>query len=111
MVTVAAMPNTVVMDMARRMLIMLFSDIKLEPLTNVKITKQSTSVMMAAQSSRKRNTFLLAWLPGAVLPKDACMVDLLPLFHSLTSGYGNAWWGIAALRRGLYAYCVRLPTA
>jgi hypothetical protein len=58
MVIVAAMANTVVMDMARRMFIMLFCDMKLLPLKYVKIAKQNTNVIMAAQFRRKRKSFL-----------------------------------------------------
>ena len=58
MVTVAAMANTVVMDMARRMLIML-NDMKRLPLMSVKTMKHSASAMTAAQSSKKRAAFLV----------------------------------------------------
>ena len=59
MVTVAAMANTVVMDMARRMLIMLLNDMKRLPLMSVKTMKHSASAMTAAQSSRKRAALLV----------------------------------------------------
>ena len=52
MVTVAAMANTVVMDMARRMLIMLLNDMKRLPLMSVKTMKHSASAMTAAQEAR-----------------------------------------------------------
>ena len=59
MVTVAAMPNTVVMDMAKRMLTMLALDMKLAPFRAEKMTKHSTSAMTAAQSSRKWAAFFV----------------------------------------------------
>ena len=66
-VTVAAMPNTVVMDMARRMLIMLFSDMKLRPFTSVKMTKHSSRVMTAAQSSNMRAVVFPCFAVSAVI--------------------------------------------
>jgi hypothetical protein len=51
-VTVAAMPNTVVIDMARRMFIILFGVIKLLPFTKVNTIKHTTRAITAAQSSR-----------------------------------------------------------
>ena len=67
MVIVAAMPNTVVMDIARRILIMLFEDMKLLPLTAVKMAKHSPKVITAAQSRRKRVTVLFFFTASAVM--------------------------------------------
>ena len=62
MVTVAAMPKTVVMDMARRMLIMLLVDMNRLPLIRVKAMTLTTRVSTAAQSIRNLPTDFLC--PG-----------------------------------------------
>ena len=79
MVTVAAMPNTVVMDMARRMLIMLLTDMKRLPLSRVNTTKHSTSVMTAAQSSRKRRKVLFCFVASGFGFNVACITECPPV--------------------------------
>src|SRR5699024_1906493 len=86
MVTVAAMPNTVVMDMARRMLIMLLTDMKRLPVARPNTTKHSTSVMTAAQSSRKRRKVLFFFVASGLGFNVACISRALLLWPARRSG-------------------------
>ena len=74
MVMVAAMPNTVVIDMARRMLIMLLTERKRSPLMNPNTTKHRSSVRTAAQSSKKRNTVLVFFVASGFGLSVACIM-------------------------------------
>ena len=59
MVTVAAIPKTVVMDIASSMFTILMPDRNRDPLNSVKNMKHSTRVITAAQFSRNLAVLLL----------------------------------------------------
>ena len=76
MVTVAAMPKTVVMDMARRMLIILLVDMNRVPLMAQKASTLTTSVSRAAQSIRNLPTDFLCPGMAAILGFGVtCVMD------------------------------------